>query len=311
MPYQYKRESLSSEEAEQLANAAESLQEKLIVFTLLDTDLRVSELAGLEKHNIQWQERKLVIYKSDIYPYGKKSKHRVIPMTERVWRVLELYFTFENTVGMSVRTIQRIVNRIANRAGISKPVNPSVLRRTFSVNYGKKHEDWDHGIQSNFKSMDIGMNIHGNRSNASTILFAGKAEHTVDRDGRVSIPSKMRDVIRWKYDTDNLYLFALPGGFIALYPGEELSVLIKQVVRSERAYTLDEILEIKRVMANAEHCKIDGSGRVLIPSAVRELAHISQDVMILGAEDHIEIWDPAHYRSRGDNESIFLQNMFC
>ena len=43
--YQYKREPLSNEEADRLANAAESFQEKLVIFTLLDTGLRVAELA--------------------------------------------------------------------------------------------------------------------------------------------------------------------------------------------------------------------------------------------------------------------------
>ncbi len=132
MPYQYKREPLSNEESDKLANAAETFKEKLIIYSLLDTGLRVSELSNLSKDNIQWQERRLVIYGKG-GPYGKKTKRRVIPMTDRVRRVLEHQFGFENSVGMSARTIQRVVKRIANRAGISKPVTPHVLRHTFSI----------------------------------------------------------------------------------------------------------------------------------------------------------------------------------
>ena len=132
MPYQYKREPLSNEETDKLANAAETFKEKLVIFTLLDTGLRVAELSGLTKDNIQWQERRLVIYgKGGIY--GKKTKRRVIPMTERVCLLLERYFAFENTFGIPVRTIQYIVKQVANRARISKPVSPHVLRHTFSV----------------------------------------------------------------------------------------------------------------------------------------------------------------------------------
>ena len=81
MPYQYKREPLSNEETDKLANAAETFKEKLVIFALLDTGLRVAELSGLTKDNIQWQERRLVIYgKGGIY--GKKTKRRVIPMTD-------------------------------------------------------------------------------------------------------------------------------------------------------------------------------------------------------------------------------------
>ena len=137
MPYQYKREPLSNEETDKLANAAETFKEKLVIFTLLDTGLRVAELSGLTKDNIQWQERRLVIYgKGGIY--GKKTKRRVIPMTERVRLLLERHFAFENTFGIPVRTIQYIVKQVANRARISKPVSPHVLRHTFSVSCIKK-----------------------------------------------------------------------------------------------------------------------------------------------------------------------------
>jgi len=38
-----------------------------------------------------------------------------------------------DTLGMTERTIQRIVKRVANRGKISRPVLPYVLRHTFSV----------------------------------------------------------------------------------------------------------------------------------------------------------------------------------
>jgi len=136
-PYQYKHEPLSDDETNTLVNACESFQEKLVVWTLLDTGLRVSEFAALTKDNVQWQKRRLVIHGRG-GPYGKRSKRRVIPMTERVRRLVEYHFAEHNEIGMSRRTIQRIVKRVANRAGIAKPVSPRVLRHTFAVNCIKK-----------------------------------------------------------------------------------------------------------------------------------------------------------------------------
>ncbi len=52
MPYQYKREPLTPDEATRLANACETQHERLIIWTLLDTGLRVAELAHLTKDNI-------------------------------------------------------------------------------------------------------------------------------------------------------------------------------------------------------------------------------------------------------------------
>lgn len=44
MAYQYVREPLRAEEADKLSNVCKAVEEKLIIWTLLDTGLRVSEL---------------------------------------------------------------------------------------------------------------------------------------------------------------------------------------------------------------------------------------------------------------------------
>lgn len=137
MPYQYKREPLNNDEVNRLTNACENFREKFVVWTLLDTGLRLSELASLKKNNIQWQEKRIVVYGKG-GPYGKRTKRRILPLTERVRRLFEHHFAFNEDVGMSKRTIGRVVKRVANKAGIAKPVSPHVLRHTFSVNCIKK-----------------------------------------------------------------------------------------------------------------------------------------------------------------------------
>ncbi len=59
MPYQYKREGLNDEEVDRVINACDTFREKFVVWTLLDTGLRLSELADLKKDNIQRQEKKI------------------------------------------------------------------------------------------------------------------------------------------------------------------------------------------------------------------------------------------------------------
>ena len=137
MPYQYKREPLNDDEVNSLINTCDTFREKFVVWTLLDTGLRLSEFADLKKDNIQWQEKRLVIYGKG-GPYGKKTKRRIIPMTERVRRLLEYHFAENDNTEMVKRTVARIVKKVADKAGISKPVSSHVLRHTFSVNCIKK-----------------------------------------------------------------------------------------------------------------------------------------------------------------------------
>ena len=131
-PRQYKREPLDGAQTERLLQACQTFREKLIVFTLLDTGMRVSELTNLTNEDIQWQEKRLKI-RGKGGPFGKQTKIRVLPMTDRVRPLIEHHFAMEDTFGMTARQVQRIVRAVANRAGISKPVSPHVLRHSFSV----------------------------------------------------------------------------------------------------------------------------------------------------------------------------------
>jgi integrase/recombinase XerD len=102
---QHKREPLTLDEANRLANACESHEEKLVIWTLLDTGLRVSELAGLSKSNIDWQMHRLIFHGKG-GPYGKRSKRRVVPISTRVQALIERHFAIHDGFGLSVRTIR-------------------------------------------------------------------------------------------------------------------------------------------------------------------------------------------------------------
>jgi len=132
VPYQYKREPLTPDEANRLANACATHLEKLVVWTLLDTGLRVSELAGLTKDHIDWQGHRLTVYGKG-GPYGSRSKRRVIPLANRIQPLIEGHFALHDALGLGVRSLQLLVKDVANRARIRRPVTPHVLRHTFAV----------------------------------------------------------------------------------------------------------------------------------------------------------------------------------
>lgn len=132
MAYQYKRESLNRDEVSRLEKSCKTGKERMLIWTLLDTGLRVSEFTSLSRDNIDWQGGKLIIFGKG-GPYGSKTKRRVIPMSNRVRPILEAFFAIEDEIGYGPRQAQNIVKRIANRAEISKPVSPHVLRHTFAT----------------------------------------------------------------------------------------------------------------------------------------------------------------------------------
>jgi len=132
MAYQFKREPLMPEDADRLANACRSPEERLVLWTLLDTGLRVAELCGLTRDNILWQQGCLRI-KGKGGPYGKKTKARVVPVSRRVMTLFEAYFALHDSWPLGERAVQKLVKVVANRAGISKEVTPHVLRHTWAT----------------------------------------------------------------------------------------------------------------------------------------------------------------------------------
>ena len=132
MSYQFKRDPLMSDEATRLANACETREEKLVIWTLLDTGMRVSELATLTPGQIDWQTHRIMVNGKG-GPFGSRTKKRVVKMSPRVVALLEGHFAAQDELGMGVRTIQRMVKAVANRARITKPLTPHVLRHTFAT----------------------------------------------------------------------------------------------------------------------------------------------------------------------------------
>ncbi len=137
MGYQYVREPLRMEEADKLANACASSTEKLIIWPLIDCGLRISELCSLTPANVQWQQRCLRI-KGKGGPMGKKSKARVVPISNRVRAIFEPYFALHDRFPVGTRQAQKLVKVVANRAQLATVVTPHVLRHTFATLFLQK-----------------------------------------------------------------------------------------------------------------------------------------------------------------------------
>jgi len=126
---QYKREPLEENEIEALRKNCKTFDEEICVNILLETGMRVSELAGLTEDKISWQ-------RNCITTIGKGGRRRVIPLSRLAKHYLTEYFVRGiYKFHLACRTIQKYVKVVADRARIKKPVSPHVLRHTFAVQY--------------------------------------------------------------------------------------------------------------------------------------------------------------------------------
>jgi integrase/recombinase XerD len=124
----YKREPLEEDEMLALRKSCKNFDEELVINLLLETGMRVSELAYLKEENVSWQRNCVTLI-------GKGNKRRVIPLSSLAKFYLTQCFSQTSTFPLAVRTIQKYVKVVADKARIRKTVSPHVLRHTFAVCY--------------------------------------------------------------------------------------------------------------------------------------------------------------------------------
>lgn len=116
-------------------------------------------------------------------------------------------------------------------------------------------------------------------------MFMGEYTHNIDAKGRLSIPAKIRNqcqdsVIVTKGNEGCLSLYTLEGW---QHYYEELQKLPKN--RKEAR------LFLRMVTAKASECEFDKLGRINIPKPLRKEGSLVKSCVVIGAGDHVEIWD--------------------
>jgi len=118
-------------------------------------------------------------------------------------------------------------------------------------------------------------------------MFRGRYEHTLDAKGRLSIPSKFREVLGERYDS-RLVVTTYDGCLIS-YPFAEWQRLEERVAGLPE-FKKDTRAFLRFFYSSAADCTIDKLGRILIPQTLRDYAKLDRDVILVGAFKHVEIW---------------------
>ncbi len=119
-------------------------------------------------------------------------------------------------------------------------------------------------------------------------MFRGRYEHALDSKGRISIPSKFREILHQKYD-DQLIITNFDHCLLA-FPNEEWNQLVEQKMSSFSILRKETSSFLRFFYSSAIECIIDPQGRLLIPQTLRDYANLKKDVVLLGEGRFIEIF---------------------
>jgi MraZ protein len=120
-------------------------------------------------------------------------------------------------------------------------------------------------------------------------VFQGASQVNLDAKGRMAVPTRIRDPLT-QGGTVKLVITAHPDGCLLLYPLPAWEPIRAQVMAFP---SLDTRFSVwKRLLVGfAEDLDLDSAGRLLISPELRDFAHITRAVMLVGQGSHYEIWD--------------------
>ena len=116
-------------------------------------------------------------------------------------------------------------------------------------------------------------------------MFVGEYNHSLDSKGRLIIPSRFREALG-----DTFMVTKGLDGCLSIYDMEGWKNLEAKL--QTLPLTNANARKFTRFMlGGAIECEVDKQGRILIPGNLREFAHLSKDVALVGVGGRIEIWD--------------------
>jgi MraZ protein len=125
------------------------------------------------------------------------------------------------------------------------------------------------------------------------MLLTGTFVRSIDEKMRLAIPKQLREALG---DAAAGTLFVTPhtDGSLAIYTEDTLSQVAAHLSAASPAG--QDVRDFSRLFyARAQPVEIDDQGRIRIPAELNALAGLNREAVLLGVQDHMELWDKKHW----------------
>lgn len=134
-------------------------------------------------------------------------------------------------------------------------------------------------------------------------MFLGEISHSLDSKGRIVIPSKFREELG-----SNFVITKGIDKCLCAYPLSEWKVLQEKsknlpvTLRGGRKFT-------RFLFSGATECEPDKQGRILLPQNLRDYAGITDEIVSIGLNNRIEIWNKQSWTEYNDEENYIDEEL--
>lgn len=125
------------------------------------------------------------------------------------------------------------------------------------------------------------------------MVFQGASSLSLDAKGRLSVPTRHRDVLSASASSQ-LTITKHPDGCLLVFPRPEWERFRDRI----SDLPMSAVWWKRMFLGNAMDVDMDGTGRVLVSPELRQGANITRDVLLLGMGRHFELWDKPTYDAK-------------
>ena len=123
-------------------------------------------------------------------------------------------------------------------------------------------------------------------------MLLGEFNHNIDEKGRLIIPAKLREDLG-----DSFVICNGLEGCLFVYSQEEWNKFVAELESLPRMNKDARIFK-RYFFGSASEGSFDKQGRVLVPPSLRKNAHLENEVVLVGVQDRVEIWDKALWEEK-------------
>lgn len=147
------------------------------------------------------------------------------------------------------------------------------------------------------------------------MALTGTFERSLDDKNRVAVPKPLREEFSIASTSPSqadevVQLYVAPGQdkSLSLYNKVGFEALAQRLASSSSNRA--EVLNFQRLLfSSAEKVEVDGQGRIRIPERLAEFAQLKRDVVLLGVQDHAEIWDKQNWNEFEQRHAVRFDEM--
>ena len=135
-------------------------------------------------------------------------------------------------------------------------------------------------------------------------VFSGEFRHSMDTKHRVALPASWRQ----RSDSEFFLIPSQEADHILGYAPREFEKVSQLVSENAAISPRDQRVFIRQFYSKAQLCSLDRQGRILIPGDLRKLAALEGELLLVGAFNRFEVWNPARWNdvTKGE-QAIYAQ----